>query len=241
MRATFQYRQKLVHDKDASVSILDVVLRFLDIPGLIDQDFTMMFGDEVSSKFLAKWPTFFKPKVISDCRTLGPNQYVEELLSALELQPDNIYEWDSDMSAILLLLHLLLPTSRGQKKTAKISSAQAANHLVRYLQEGASLTTFLERAETRQPFLLCIGEQKNKIAKFYIIIDQKAVPCKAQTSVAAFDELFKAHFVFSLSYDEALSNFYTFVQTTVYNIDVGNAKESPRVKELRARLLQGDI
>ena len=35
MRATFQYRQKLVHDKDASVSILDVFPRFLDIPGLV--------------------------------------------------------------------------------------------------------------------------------------------------------------------------------------------------------------
>ncbi|XP_072532560.1 uncharacterized protein [Salminus brasiliensis] len=45
MRATFQYRQKLVYDEDASVSILDVFPRFLDIPGLIDQDFTMMFGD----------------------------------------------------------------------------------------------------------------------------------------------------------------------------------------------------
>ncbi|XP_049338304.1 uncharacterized protein LOC125803859 [Astyanax mexicanus] len=241
MRATFQYRQKLVRDKDASMSVLDNFPRFLDIPGLIDQDFAMMFGDEVSSRFLAKWPTFFKPRVISDCRTLAPNQYAEELLSAIEPQPEDIYGWDSDMSAILLLLHLLPPTARGQKKTAKISSAQAANHLVRYIPEGASLTTFLERAETKQPFLLCIGEQKNKILKFYIIIDQKAVPCKAQTLVAAFDELFKAHYVFSLSYDEALSNFYTFVQTTVYNIDIGVTKESPRVKELRARLLQHNI
>lgn len=89
-----------------------------------------------------------------------------------------------------------------------------------------------------QPFLLCIGEQKNRIQRFHVIVDQKPIPCKAQTSVAAFDELFKAHYVFSLSYDEALCSFYTFVQTTVYNIDVGSAKESPRVKELRARLLQ---
>ncbi|KAK0134624.1 hypothetical protein N1851_029746 [Merluccius polli] len=87
--------------------------------------------------------------------------------------------------------------TRGKKKT---SSAQAANHLLRFLK--------------------------------------KAVPCKAQTSVAAFDVLFKAHYVFSLSYDEALSTFYTFIQTTMYIIDVGNAKETPRIKEMRARLLQ---
>lgn len=127
---------------------------------------------------------------------------------------------------------------KATKKTAKISSAQAANHLVRFIKEGVSLTTFLEKANTRQPFLLCIGEQKKNIQRFFIIVDQKAIPCDAPTSAAAFDGLFKAHFVFSLSYDEALSSFYTFIQTTIYNIDVGNTKESPRVKELRARLLR---
>lgn len=184
--------------------------------------------------------------------------------------------WDGDMSALLLLLHLLPPTSKGQKKTA----AQAANHVVRFikvctisffyyrvrsvrcrldcknhscclvcyakymhnvwfkLQEGASLTTFLDKVDARQPFLLCIGEQKKKIARFFIVVDQKAIPCNAQTSVAAFDALFKTHYVFSLSYDEALSAFYTFIQTTIYNIDVGTTKETPRVKELRAKLLQ---
>lgn len=234
MRATFEYRQKIVHDQDASVSVLDVFPRFLDIPGLIEQDFILMFGEETSGKFLARWPTYFKPKVIEDCRTLLPNAYVEELLTALK--PDNNFGWDSEMSSILLLLHLLPPTSRGHKKIAKISSAQAANNLVKYLKEGASLTTFLEQVDARQPFLLCIGEHKNKIRRFYLVTDQKAVPCKALTSVAAFDELFKVHFIFSVSYDEALINFYTFVQTTIYNIDVGSVKESPRVKELRARL-----
>lgn len=169
------------------------------------------------------------------------------------------------------------------KKSAKISSAQAANRLVRFvkvcpisipvieimvavlycclqvlvccksiknmyldiytslslkLKEGASLTTFLEKVDARQPFLLCVGEQRKDIQRFFIVVDQKPIPCSASTSVAAFDDLFKAHFVFSLSYDEALSSFYTFIQTTVYNIDVGSTKESPRVKELRARLLQ---
>lgn len=106
------------------------------------------------------------------------------------------------------------------------------------LQEGASLSTFLDKVDSKQPFLLCIGEQKKKIQRFFVVVDQKAIPCNAHTSVAAFDVLFKAHYVFSLSYDEALSAFYTLIQTTMYNIDVGNTKETPRVKELRAKLLQ---
>ena len=35
MRATFEYRQKLVHYQDATSSVFDVFPRFLDIPGLV--------------------------------------------------------------------------------------------------------------------------------------------------------------------------------------------------------------
>lgn len=104
---------------------------------------------------------------------------------------------------------------------SKISSAQAADHLFKFVKEGRGLSTFLDTVDLRQPFLLCIGETKKKITRFYIIMDHKAIPCAAQTTLAAFDSLFKAHYVFSVSYDEALTGFYTFIQTTVYNIEVG--------------------
>ncbi|XP_056452582.1 uncharacterized protein LOC130387494 isoform X4 [Gadus chalcogrammus] len=238
MRATFEYRQKLVHDQDATSSVFDVFPRFLDIPGLIDQDFSLMFGDEVSGKFLAKWPSCFKPKVIRESQSLPFSLHVEELRAGCNPETENDHGWDSDMSALLLLLHLLPPTSRGHKKTVKISAAQAEDHLVRFVKHGASLTTFLEKVDARQPFLLCTGKHKKKVERFFIVVDNKPIPCNALTSVGAFDGLFKAHYVFSLSYDEALFGFYTFIQTTVYNIDVGSAKETPRVKELRARLLR---
>ncbi|XP_053534409.1 uncharacterized protein LOC128629643 [Ictalurus punctatus] len=213
-------------------STLSTISRLTVKPEIwIYHDFSMMFGDKVSQKFLAMWSIFFKPKIIADCKTL---KNMGELLSGTEPESEDYNGWDSDMSSILLQLHLLPLTSRGQKKISKISSAQAISHLVSCLKEGASVNTFIESADTRQPFLLCIGERKKDIPKFYVIIDQKAIPCKAHTSVAAFDELFKAHCVFSFSYDEALCDFYTFIQTTIYNIDVGRAMESLRVKELRA-------
>ncbi|XP_059417045.1 uncharacterized protein LOC132152250 [Carassius carassius] len=239
MMATFQYRQTLVQDQQNSATVLDVFPRFLDIPGLIDQDFTMMFGEEVSGRFLAKWPTYFKPRLLADCKNRTSNEHVEELLSAQ--QNSNESGWDSDLSIILLLVHLLPPTSKGHKKSAKISSYQAVKHVARYLKIGASVEAFLGSLEPGQPFLLCVGEHKNNIQRFYVIIDKKAIPCKAQTSLAAFDELFKAHFIFSVNYHESLNSFYTFIQTTVFNIDLGSTKESPRVKELRARLFHTNI
>ncbi|KAL2095579.1 hypothetical protein ACEWY4_007727 [Coilia grayii] len=195
MKATFKHRQELLRDPDQSALILDHFPRFLDTPGLIDQDFTMLFGENVFGKFNAKWPTFYKPRIITICKGLRPG-----------------------------------------KMHGKISAANAADHVVKFMKVGTSMVTYLQGVASTQPLLLCVGEKKSKIQKYYIILDQKALPCVAQTVVAAFNELFKAHFVFAVAYDEALFNFYTFIQTTVYGIDVATAKESPRVKEIRVRI-----
>lgn len=85
--------------------------------------------------------------------------------------------------------------------------------------------------------LLDTGTSKAQIFTFYIVLDKKLVPCQSCTSLGAFDELCKSHFVFIVKYYDSLSSLYTFLQTAVYNIDKGRTEETPRVKELRARLL----
>lgn len=66
---------------------------------------------------------------------------------------------------------------------------------------------------------------------------QYVIPCKSACSLGAFYKLLKAHFVFGTSYNIMLHNMYTFIQTTVYKIDVDNVKESSRVAEVRSGLL----
>lgn len=95
----------------------------------------------------------------------------------------------------------------------------------------------LRAEQTTQPYILAVGTLKNCIHDYYIIVDGQLIPCKAMSSLAAFDELFKAHYVFGISYDAALHSMYTFLQTTVYNIDVGVTHESPRVRDLRAKII----
>ncbi|XP_030608908.1 uncharacterized protein LOC115796684 isoform X1 [Archocentrus centrarchus] len=233
MKATFKHRQNMLHDLDQSSLILDHFPRFLDTPGLIEQDFIMLFGEDISGKFIARWPTFYKPRVTTVSKSLRQSAHLDDLLSTQEESSD--YEWDSDLAAILLLVHLLPPTAKG-KRQGKISAPQAADRVIKFMKVGTSMATFLAKVGSAQPFLLCVGEKKSRIQKFYIILDQKPIPCVAQTAVAAFDELFKAHFVFAVSYDATLLNFYTFIQTTVYGIDVATTKESPRVKEIRVRI-----
>ncbi|KAK6290859.1 hypothetical protein J4Q44_G00387410 [Coregonus suidteri] len=244
MRETFQHRQKLVNDPGRSVDILSSFPRFLDTKGLVDQDFTLLFDDDTSSRLLQKWDLFFKPHVIKEAKRLTSTPELRHLVQSAESSPgsdlDEATTYDQEMASLLLLLHLLPPPLRGLK-SPKISACDAVERLVVFHKSCCSLEEHLCNQQGRQPYLLAVGRQKSKIESFYITMDKRLIPCKANHSLGACDELFKAHFVFNLSYDVALVNFYTFLQTTVYNIDVGKMKESPRVNDLRARLLNQPV
>lgn len=70
------------------------------------------------------------------------------------------------------------------------------------------------------------------------MIDKHAIPCKSPDYLACFDELFKSHFVFGISYNQDLVNVYNFLQTTICEIDVDTTKVNPTVAELRARMVR---
>ncbi|XP_059906059.1 uncharacterized protein LOC132455963 [Gadus macrocephalus] len=236
MRLTLAYRQKFLHDPENSADILSVFPRFLDIPGLIDQDFRSLFGDATSAKMLEKWTTNFQAKVVTQCRGLTLTGDVQDLIQNAEAtEVDD--GWDSDMSSMLLLVHLLPPSSQGRKRPGKISARQACDSLVKFIKIGTSIQAHLDNISgSLQPYLLAVGAKKSMIESYYIVIDKHALPCKTSTSLACVDELFKAHFVFGTRYCQELTNVYTFLQTTVYDIDVENTKVNPRVAELRARM-----
>lgn len=42
--------------------------------------------------------------------------------------------WDSDMSSILILVHLLPPSPHGRKRPGKLSARQACDHLVKFVK-----------------------------------------------------------------------------------------------------------
>ncbi|XP_048859957.1 uncharacterized protein LOC125727266 isoform X2 [Brienomyrus brachyistius] len=243
MRETFQYRQQLVHDPQKAGAVLSTFPRLLDTKGLVNQDFTLLFGLETSCKLLESWTHVFKAKVIKEAKCLTQSADLSVLLRSAEHKSDGPWDlpedqgWDSDMASMLLLVHLLPPPA-GRRKSAKISAREAVDRMVQF-QELNSRPEPSPRVpvDQRQPFLVAVGRRKDQIQSFFIALDGRLLPCQAGSSLGAFDELFKAHFVFGLTYDEALSSVYTFLQTTIYHIDVGSVKESPRVKELRARLL----
>ncbi|KAK7944399.1 hypothetical protein WMY93_000127 [Mugilogobius chulae] len=205
MKQTFHYRQNMVHDSKKASDIFTVFTRFLDITGLIEQDFRLMFGDATSSKFLEKWPKDYKQKVLKQSRCLPQTSELQHLILNVESTSDIEEGWDGDISSVLLLIHLL-PPPHGHKRPGKLSARQACDHLVKFLQvNGTSIQDHLDSIkESHQPYLLACGNTKHVIHNYFIVIDKHAMPCKSPNSLIACDELFKAHFVFGTSYHEDL-------------------------------------
>ncbi|XP_059189007.1 uncharacterized protein LOC131971514 [Centropristis striata] len=160
MRLTLVYRQRILRDTDKSTDILAIFPRFMDIPGLIEQDFALLFGDSTSAKLMEKWSTNIKPKVISQSRGLTQTGELQDLIQnavATEVEEG----WDSDMSSILLLVHLLPPSNPGRKRPGRISAQEACDRVVKFIKTGVSIEGHLEGiTQSLQPYLLAVGPKK---------------------------------------------------------------------------------
>ncbi|XP_039599342.1 uncharacterized protein LOC120522481 isoform X2 [Polypterus senegalus] len=199
MRETFQYRRKIIHDPSRCTDVLTEFPRYLDIKGLIELDFACLFGKKTAAKFLERWPTTFMQKVIQQSKGLNSSQELQDLIHCAESAVDT--ESDED--------------AQGRKRPGKMSASQAEKYIVIFKKAGTNIQEHLDSIkESTQPYLLAVGTKKSSIHGYYIILDKKAIPCKSVSGLAAFDELFKAHFVFGASYNKVLHNMYTFIQTT---------------------------
>ncbi|XP_029547342.1 uncharacterized protein LOC115149023 isoform X2 [Salmo trutta] len=213
--------------------------------GYIEQDFVLLFGEGTSVKFLERWPTTFKEKIIILSKTLSKATQGAELQELIQMAESAVDEgadtnadgWDGDFSCILPLLHLTPPSSQGRRRPGMMSASQAEQHLVIFQKAGTSIQEHLDVIDQfRQPYLLAVGTRESSVDAYFIILDKRALPCKSTSTLGASDELFKTHFVFDTAYNTMLRNMHTFIQTTVYNIDIGKVKETSRVAELRAFL-----
>jgi len=53
----------------------------------VDQDFTLLFDDETSSRLLQKWNVFFKPNLIKEAKRLTATPELRRLLQSAESSP----------------------------------------------------------------------------------------------------------------------------------------------------------
>ncbi|XP_053092932.1 uncharacterized protein LOC117597934 [Pangasianodon hypophthalmus] len=162
MKQTFKHRQELVHNPERSADVLNIFRRFLDVEGLINQDFALLFNSETSNKLLERGETAFKQKIINEGQSLTSTAEIQSLISAAEGQgPENGWPdlrgylsnflWflailnakclfsffyskflDWDSDMSSVLLLLHLLPPPPGKKKTKISSTEAVERLVNF-------------------------------------------------------------------------------------------------------------
>ncbi|KAF6736420.1 hypothetical protein FQA47_009189, partial [Oryzias melastigma] len=160
MKQTFNYRQQMIHDPVKSSDIFLEFPRFLDVEGLIEQDFTLMFDEAISAKFLEKWPTIFKQKVLEQSRGLTQSDDLQYLLQNAQ-GPTEVENGKMKLITRRMLYDYLY-------KLVGISIC---------ISTGTSIQGFLDGiTESLQPFLLAVGTQKSVVHKYFIVIDKHAIP-----------------------------------------------------------------
>jgi len=196
----------------------------------LELDFRLHHPDEAKNFMLAvpRWTI----GIIAAARLSRKNDLVE-LLREYDSQQHSTDLTPRDYTyAILALLHLLPSCNTRQK--AKLSSAELRSSLVAFKPEQTCIHEFISQKKNgnnKQPSLLCLGS-KDEPGSFYLVLDSKAVSLGGCGTLRAVDCLFKAHYVYWVSYAKSLSLFMEFLQKILYRIET--TKLSPRVRELHS-------
>ncbi|KAK4887250.1 hypothetical protein RN001_003521 [Aquatica leii] len=144
MKNTFYYRRQL----GVNISVLDEFPRYLDTPGLIDFEFSLLY-----------------PALDVNLETDILN-LVDQILNIYKatsnktsidiVQPDQT-SWDKTTRAMFALLHMLPPTARGRTKGVKDNLITARDKLIVFKKVNVPLEDIVSKKETKQPFLVAEG------------------------------------------------------------------------------------
>ncbi len=97
------------------------------------------------------------------------------------------------------------------------------------LQIGTDVEMYAKNKESiySQPFLLVLVDG-NQAKEHFLILDNTSIPV-GNDSLAAFDKLYKAFYVFNIDYPPCLDTFYNFFDGIVYECS-SQVKPTVRVK-----------
>ncbi|XP_036138784.1 uncharacterized protein LOC118644388 isoform X3 [Monomorium pharaonis] len=235
LKETFSNRRQWIISSGPVISnIFEKYPRLLDYNGeMIEQDFNIIYPN-CEDNFLAKFPSYYTTKILG---------YIIKYRPDIMKKTNNLPVNDDALRA-LIALTLLLPPSNSLKKInadgpknkgKKLQKRDKENilntitevpnpHLIKIFPEGTNLPYTEQNLRTEtdgnvQPYIMCIlGQEKNTFFVqgdgWFFMLPHRATP------IAAFDLLFKLYQVLHVSYPLSLLNFYNFIESFIYLINV---------------------
>lgn len=68
----------------------------------MEQDFTLLFDEETSSRLLQKWDVFFKPNVIKEAKRLTSTSELRRLVQSAESLPGSDLDETSELYSLCM-------------------------------------------------------------------------------------------------------------------------------------------
>ncbi|KAJ8048619.1 hypothetical protein HOLleu_01001 [Holothuria leucospilota] len=222
-RAGYKYK-RLKHTPEVAA---DATMVFEKMKSTLSVRRNMVNAETPAANILKEFPQFqITPgEIEQDFRLMFPNEH-----------PKLLERWPSIKQKIIALARKSTDGATAEL-LATVDRGPCEDLELRSIYSGCSIDAFLEKNTTAmQPYLLALGPTKKSISQYFIVVDHIALPCPARDALGAFDVLFKSHYVFGLHYSKHLLNFWTFLQTTIYQIGITNTHQTPRARTLRSKL-----
>ncbi|XP_023189227.1 uncharacterized protein LOC111608572 [Xiphophorus maculatus] len=195
--------------------------RLLDTPGMILQDFAVLYPQSCG-KLTENWNTLFSSKVIR----MGKKEE-SGLLPEIELLPQD-KQGDVALQLLPKLLHAV--PYRVGRKVVRPSNLEVQQAFIDVQPIGTNMVEYLGSTATEHPRVLML-EDRYCCSQAFVVINGTAL--EYPSLLGAVDGCFKSFFVFDVSYPKSCIQIWDFLQTVIYEIP-GN--ESPPIKLMRAQL-----
>uniref|UniRef100_UPI003AAF1029 uncharacterized protein n=1 Tax=Centroberyx gerrardi TaxID=166262 RepID=UPI003AAF1029 len=225
MRETAIHRAKWI--KENGTKSLDEIVReyprLLDTPGMISQDFSIIYPQH-AEKLFETWILVFKDKIL--CFASQEKQAQALLTEVDKLPPDA----EGDITMRLLPVILPTPLYKVGKKMFKPSFEENIKSFIDFQPVGTNMVEYLKNAEFSKPypFILGLGDA-TQCSQAFTVIGGQAL--QQNTLLGAMDTCFKSFYILDINFPKQCAPVWEFLQTVVFKQP---GTESPSTRLLHA-------
>ncbi|KAG1941532.1 uncharacterized protein si:dkey-286j15.1 [Pimephales promelas] len=186
--------------------------RLHDSPGMILQDFEVVFPDH-ADRLYEFWAPVFTDRILL---------FTKKEPKASDVLPENLEALPIDVRGEIALncLPVILPSSpyRTNEKIVRPTYAEMKRSFIDIQPVGTDMVHYLDSETSPDPHVLVLGDKGN-FSEVFVIFNGEAI--EQETLVQAVDLCFKIFYVYAINYPKPSAPIWEFLQYAIFKIPGG--------------------
>ncbi|XP_067277997.1 uncharacterized protein si:dkey-286j15.1 [Pseudorasbora parva] len=186
--------------------------RLQDSPGMILQDFEVIFPDH-ADRLYEFWAPVFTDRILL---------FTNKEPRASDVLPENLEALPIDVRGEIALncLPVILPSSpyRTNGKTVRPTYAEIKRSFIDIQPVGTNMDQYLSSETSQDPHVLVLGDKEN-FSQVFVIFNGEAV--EQETLIQAVDLCFKMFYIYAINYPKPSAPIWEFLQHAIFKIPGG--------------------